>query len=78
MSAFKNASSRWMSCMNPSMPGSATPYVNSTSETQFGSTDPTTTLKIVGERGSSCVTPIWPLKGPLKYPPAIDTIVRRH
>ena len=38
---------------------------------------PTTMLKIVGYRGSTCVTLRYPLKGMPKYPPALVTMLRR-
>ena len=46
-----------------------------TTVTQWQMTESTTTLKIVGYRGSHCVTPQYPLNKRPKYPAALVTMV---
>ena len=50
-------------------------YVGVTTVTQWRMTESTTTLKIVGNRGSPCVTPQYPLNGRTKYPLELSNMV---
>ena len=59
--------------VRPSHPMSAS--IGFTTVTQCQITESTTTLKIMGDRGSPCVTPNYPLNGRLKYLPALATMV---
>ena len=54
-----------------------TAYVGVTTVTQWRMTASMTTLKIVVDRGSPCVTPQYPLNGRPKCPLALATMVRR-
>ena len=61
--------------VRPSPP--ETTSVGFTTFTQLRMTSSTTTLKIVGYRGSPCVTPQYPLNRRPKYLPALATMVSR-